>query len=507
MKKILSVLLVACLLITSCLMFTSCASKVSVKDVEKNTYETLNTAVDQFTTNFFGDDAGIDATVEKAMKNGSISFTFDSEDVLSGSGLKSVKGTIFTDEANKKSVMDLSVQTDSDTIDARLFVNKDGILISSNDFLNGAAYGIYPQKLVDNFNGSSLAQMMGISAEDAKEMVALFEEFAKSYKDAYEKAEQLAKDNTDKITEILKQKVESEKIEIEDKKIDCVKIVYTIDNKTIEDLFDFVLDEAKAMLEGVEGFNATDVDAQFKEAIDQLNKNADIDIEAVLYLDKKTGSLAKAVLDGSIEAEGQKLQIDGEMVFGEKNITIEGDLKLDGEKLGGFEAEIEKTTKGDDITYDMDFSVSSGNVTVDVFTATYEYNKSSGDFKLSVALAKELTDSDEKMKLDLTGNITKNENYASIAFDKLSFAGDTIDIGFKIEYDVAATIPAEPSNVKDVLDLTQADVEKIMEDFTNSKLGKMIADMMGSYEDNYNDPYYDYNYGTQDETPVYDWEY
>jgi hypothetical protein len=170
-------------------------------------------------------------------------------------------------------------------------------------------------------------------------------------------------------------------------------------------------------------------------------------------------------------------------------------MKADGHSAG-IDAEILKSTSGNTVTYDLSISAKSDNATMDILTGSYEYDTNNGDFELSVALASEITNTLEKQKLVISGNITKRENYASVAIDKVSFAGETVNVGLTIEYDAAATMPEVPANVKDVLDFTQADIEKLGENIMNSKLAQLIEDFQRSMQSNSALPNYssDYDY-------------
>ena len=111
MKKILSLLLVLCMIATSCVLFSSCA-KVSTKDVEKDPQATLSEAIQNTSASFFTDEANANKVINEALKSGSISVLFESPDLLGGMITK-ISETIYLDGTNQKFVSDTNVTMNS----------------------------------------------------------------------------------------------------------------------------------------------------------------------------------------------------------------------------------------------------------------------------------------------------------------------------------------------------------------------------------------------------------
>ena len=84
------------------------------------------------------------------------------------------------------------------------------------------------------------------------------------------------------------------------------------------------------------------------------------------------------------------------------------------------------------------------------------------------------------------GKVTSDKNSAAISVNSVKYDNVEVELKLDITFNASAEMPATPADVKDVVDLTEEDLEKVMEDFQSSKLGALIFGFSGdAYEDVY----------------------
>ena len=106
MKRFLSLILALCLIATGMLSLSACGH-VTKRDLTKDPYTTLNSALQNTLSAFFTDDAGIGKILEKAQKKGSMGVALKSEELLSTPA--SLSATIYTDAKKNLSMTDISL--------------------------------------------------------------------------------------------------------------------------------------------------------------------------------------------------------------------------------------------------------------------------------------------------------------------------------------------------------------------------------------------------------------
>lgn len=459
MKKLLSVLLVVCMLISTCVLFTSCA-KVNVKDVEKNPYETITEASIKTMAQFFTDDANISEAINKTMANGAVTVSLESKTLLGEMGINKISDTIYMNAADKKFVNDIFVNYNDQDLTARLFIDKNGILINSEDIINNKnTYGIYPETLAQKFKTSVLASTV-FAGQDLDEIENTLEQFRDAYKEAFEKDVD-AKEEFNKLAGLLKQEISEEEID----KNDYVVISYTISNETIK----AVLNAYKSdMVE-----NATDIDEMIKE----LDDSAVIDLTVKSYLNKKTALFDLQTISGFITSKlgddvESKADINVDVTYGANSININFKGINDDDEYKA-SAILTKEATDSTVKYALALSVSENDVTKAIKPFTYTYTRESGDFIIDLDLS-DIVD-DESALIAIQGNVKGTADSTEIAIKSVKYDEVTLSLNLTVKFDATAQMPETPSDVKDAVDLTEDDLTNILNGIQGGKLGSALG--------------------------------
>ena len=133
MKKILSFILVACMILSSSVLLTSCNSGVKLKDIEENSVEVLSNVYENTGKKFYGEGLPLGEILTKASKGGSISILFES-DTLMGD-ITSISETLYMNGDKKEFVSDTVVKYGEENLSGRIFVDKNGLILNSQAIL------------------------------------------------------------------------------------------------------------------------------------------------------------------------------------------------------------------------------------------------------------------------------------------------------------------------------------------------------------------------------------
>ena len=166
MKKILSLVLVACMLFSSLVLLSSCGKAISVKDFEENPTEALAEVMSNspMLADELADELGIGEIIAASGNGGSVSIVFES-DTLMGD-ITSISETIYMNGKDKQFVSDTAVKYAGQDLAARIFVDKSGLIINSESLLgSNKAVEINLATLVEKFTNSTMAQMFGMPDE------------------------------------------------------------------------------------------------------------------------------------------------------------------------------------------------------------------------------------------------------------------------------------------------------------------------------------------------------
>ena len=467
MKKILSLVLVLCMLVTSCVLFSSCA-KVNTKDIEKNPQATLNEAFENMSSDFFTDDADMGKVIKKALESGAVTLSFESEDLMGGM-LTKISETVYMNEKDKKIVSDTAVTMGGEELAARIFFDKSGIAINSEAILgSNKTLAIKLATLSEKLENSFLATMMELEAEDMAEVKDTIEQIKIAYESGFEEDKKEAEKFANELYKLLGQTVSTETVELPDgKKVKCAVASYSITNDTLEAF----------LKKAYEKYAPDDADADeaVGEMLASLDEAIELNVTAKVYINQKTNKVVKMGIGGSVTAkevdETATLALD--LLFTDKEITVSLDV-TDIEEPVSIDAKLTKEEADGTVTYKLSVDATSGSVTVNGINASYSYTKKTGDIALNLDI---YNDGDERIAIELKGKITVTKDEAKIEFTSLKFADTTVAFKLTVGFKATAEIPEVPTDAKDVMDLTEEDWTEIMTEFQGSKLGSLIFGM------------------------------
>lgn len=475
MKKILSAVLAVCMLVSACLVLTAC-DEVSARKVRKDPAGTISEAFENALSQFFGDDAGAQKTLEKALKKGSVDIKLAS-DVLMGGELTEINEILYLDEKNNAFVSDTKLVYGGHRYKATLWGDKEGLTVKSASVLGSDdSLNLNFDSFIKYFPESpffdALHEMLGLPDDDAETVVKAVE----ALRDAMNgKAPLLSDEDAKRLPEIFNQRVESAKIEDESgKKFNAVIVSYRVDNEKISEAYDLIMD--------VFG------ESESEEDTEKPTLGYDVKADVFITINAKTNAVSTVKVRADVTPPVNPITLESETVmtellltFDEKQISLTGKVKAGG-KLYTLDAGIEKKQSGNKITYDAHASFKTGNVRMDVLEVSCVYNRKSSELTLqgSVAL-------DEHNSVDVTVTATYTASKSEVAFDlgtvKVAAAGETL-FAFEEEDELRISvkpldeIPAPDADAIDVVTMDEDDLNDLLTGFFESDVGVLISQML-----------------------------
>ena len=471
MKKVLSLVLVACMLLTSIIAFSSC-SAVSEKKMEKNAQEVLSDAMKNTTKEFFSSDKEVNRIIAAALQEGSVSLELYSDVLEDELKLGKVTETIYISQENKKLVSETTVKYDGETMSLSLYGGKDGLVAKSKAILGtDQAYAVNPQTVAEKFSSSALYKLMfpideselnEEMKEQLNQITTMLKDFAETYEGTFEATKKETADDTNALLDTLQPVVETVKLENADgKEVKCILTTYTLNNQTVSEFFDKATE-----LTGIELDSFGEESQEFMEILDQ----ASIDMKVKIYLNKKSATIAKVELAGDFEISEHKTIINAAISFSDTKIALHGDITL-GEELYGFDLAINKNVDDKQSEYVITTSVTKDDVSTELIKVTVKRDKESGDFTLEIAENEEFGLKDA---ITLTGSLKAEKKSAIFEITSVKSGSVTVDVELRVTFKESAVMPKTPTGAKDIVDLTEEDIAEIVENFNDSTVGKLI---------------------------------
>lgn len=493
MKKVLSFLLVLCMLASCCMAFTSCDG-IDAKAVEKDPQTALDDATSNRMEEFLSDDAGMGKIIYEALKSGSLALDFEGGKDIWGKDI-GINETLYFNQKKDKYVSDTTVKWDEESISARIFVDKNGIAFNSESILgNKDTLLINFSTLAEQFKNSALKDMMEISASDMAEVQKaldlLKEEYAKLFsEDSRKEAEEKFKELINEIYALLEQTVSEEKLEKGDTTLDCVTLTYNITNNTVKELLKKLKTEIEAVVQDQESI--VTVRHTLDEAIQSIDDTVDINMTLKVYLNKKNTMLEQISFNGTVilpqesmigsAASLDKLSFNLDLTFDDNEITLTGDAKFGETKLN-VNASLVKEIKDKKVSYKLTVNAGDGKgATVNFVNAEYIYDKRTGDLQISADIYGE---GSERTKISLAGSIEVTKSVAKLTFNKLQYSNgndeNTYQFKLSVTFTKSAVMPEIPENAKDIVTMTELEWDALGEDISeNSILGKLLGPIFG----------------------------
>ena len=494
MKKIWITALLLCTLLTCCVLMSACGKGISEKDLKKDTIAVLNQTYENTIGEFFKDESGFDKVMESAMNKGSFNITVASDELMGGT-LTKINETIYVDAKGSAFVSDTLVTVGGEDLSARIYGNNDALVLSSPSILGSdTAYALNFKTISEKFKDSALAKMMEISDEDMANVTAVINGLTASLSkvdaEQTEETEKFIKE----LSTLAKQTVSTETETVEDKEVKYLVVTYTINNEVVKAIVDKFVTEM-GLSEILDEKEMT----EFQDAIKKLDDMAEIDLSYKIYMDGKSEKIVKITMGGKIAVKGddaadkQEFEVDATVLYSDVEISMNVKVKTPDEtatlKLAILKEQTEAVT-----TYTLTANVGASGVTMDLLTATYSYDKKTGDItiegKLGDMFAAMLDYVDDlKLTVRMNCQVKKDEAILKLVSVKVG----PIDISFEDANEVSITVkagvevPAIPTDAKDIMDLTEDDWTKLGESIMTGKLGEIIGSIGSDDEDSDDD--------------------
>lgn len=475
MKKLMSVILVMAMLLSMTAIFASCSGGpegivTDPEEIKKNPVKYLGDSFNNAAEIFAGDDAGINEIVAGAFNGGSVNVKWDAPASLIamyGMPQLGIDETLYFGKDMSSLVSDTKVNVAGEQYTAMLYVTTSLMAIGGN-ILGGDTYKVDVFNFAEEFADSALAELAGEEfTEMYTEMLGQMEAYLAQMEGQANQTMEEYQKRLSRYLSALKQTVTASG--------DSIVVSYVIDSAAIEALMKEVVKDipdadTKAMIESTL--------PQLKATVDMVGLSLKLDIN----VSTKTGAVSSMELSGTFGTEetmGGQAKLSAKTTYASDAIKAAIELTYQGDTAGLY-YDMTKKNEGDNAVYTAKLHVkATAGVTggkaidADIVEATYTYNKRSGDFELKIGLnASALMSGDSvgiigggtvKYTASLKGNIKKNGESATITLGSVGAMGVSIDLGVAVTFTKTATAPAIPENAKDILDITQADLEKLME--------------------------------------------
>ena len=515
MKKILSVVLVLCMLFTGCFMLFSCNNpaanegekKLTVEDLENNP-TLIAVGASKALTAFF-DVAGV-SNVLNGMNKGAVSLIVDNADLKDGIGLGKTELTIYSDTQNNllnKLAVKVNAAYADETYGGILYVDKDGIGVAGESiFGTEDAYKVDILNLMKNFESSALKDMLG--GEAASEIVGTsFTLLTDSWKMLF--VETVEDSPYNEMIEWSNNAIKEFKPVVKAETVDGVEaltVTYEITNDTIEAYLNSVVENVPEHYMDVMSnfvdkmgldlsFDKETIEEGMELIIDRMNLSLVIDLKMTATIACEGGALLNSAIKGDVtpaeelvpNAEDMKISVEMTMDASADAIAFEMKMLADlGEEMGKADISeainLSKKTEGGNIVIKVDADVAAQIPSMEekmeyndivVLTATY-----AADGALNVEAEVNVPES-EKIEATLTGSILVKDGKATIAIDSIaaeSFGFEVSDLGISIVIDPTAEVPT-PEGAKEIMSLTSEELMALVESVSNGPL----ADLFGGF--------------------------
>lgn len=485
MKKLLSVLLILAMLATSLLSFASCGGKINEKKAQENPNEALQNALEANKTGFFADPTGAKAVIDKALNTeGSVGIAFESDTLLMEGMIKKIELSLVGKSAgtDSKSAISILANVNNKDLTANMYASKDGAIIKSQSLLgsNKALSFKYADLTPEKIKNSAFGKMTNLGQEGADETVNAMTQSIASLKSIMDKAFADNKDSDAKMNELfalLNLVVAEEKLDTADgKKADYITMTYTLSNATLKALINHLTkdmpldDEQKANME---------------EAIAEMDKALELNVTAKVLIVKKTNTLEKIDINGTVTAKSEKEDGSYETTLtatiagtvNATNVTLNANATSKGEDGADEPGSIAivATYKEENNTnvYDLSVKATMGAATVEMVKATFTYAKSTGAYVLNANVA---LDGATPIPVEIVGNVTATETTATAEITSIKYNNEKLP-AFKLTLKASTEtkVPEFPTDAKDILTLTEAEIEEIMGELQTSDLFEIIG--------------------------------
>ncbi len=491
MKKLLTFMLLICVLVSTFIL-ASC-SGVSVEAVKENPASAITEATANATTGIFNDETNTGKAVMEALNKGAVILEVEGKDLL-GEGNKLTE-TIYIDSENGKCVLDTNVKMGEDVISALLYLGQNKLAINSNALLGSdVTYLIDITTFMEKFADSELATLFELSESDKAELEEAFAQI----KDALNKAPTDIQIPDDEIYVLLNQTVTEETVKAGEDEIDCVVVSYSLDITTLKNIMVKYIEAT-----GYSEKELADIKKSLDDTFKKLQAAAKMEITEKTYINKSENKLFKTTVLMTIEPNANsslaqygikdKITLNFETVYGENDVVLTMKLGGLGALLGGASpvaaapsanmeltavVALTKNVTDTAVVYELSAVMTMPSVEIEIGSLTYTYTKSSGDFEIEAELNQLLMGTEKPFKATIGGKITASASEAKYQLTSIEYGDKAYTFNISLTFKSVDKIPEIPADAKDIVDLTQKDIEDFMTAFQKTPLYAIIAESM-----------------------------
>ena len=379
--------------------------------------------------------------------------------------------------------VDAPVDEDGTPFDASLYIGGNCLALASDALFGDNVYGYEFEdfaSFLEHFDASALAAQLGFEDGTLREYLGMYG-VDEAYIDSFQKAAQTCSDRLlappdrtlDDVLDGYYGEITEQKITVDGNEYRTLALPITANNELISDLYGLAAESFDRKLDAVEDFLQAIVTDEMRENgvnldellqgirdtrdlydidPDELFGDADIDTVAVCYLDKVTGKLVKATLNGAVSGDGSTLDADITWEAADTAV-LRGTLtdRESGETAtvnGTASVTEENGAAGFVIHTDMIFGE---NISALDIACRHEEN---GDLRLYAAA----TDHGEVNSFILRGSLLGDANAFTLKIDEMSsgngFEEHPLPLGLTVSYEKAAKVEAL-EQYKNILELTE----------------------------------------------------
>ncbi len=491
MKKLLTFMLLICVLVSTFIL-ASC-SGVSVEAVKEDPASAITEATANATTGIFTDETNTGKAIMEALNKGAIILEIEGKDLL-GEGNKLTE-TIYIDSENGKYASDTNVKMGEDVISALVYLGQNKLALNSNALLGSdVTYLIDITTFMEKFADSDLATLFELSESDKAELEEAFAQI----KDALNKAPTDIQVPDNEIYVLLNQTVTEETVKAGEDEIDCVVVSYSLDNTTLKNIMVKYIEAA-----GYTEQELADIKKSLDDTFEKLEAAAKIEMTEKAYINKSENKLFKTTVLMAIEPNANsslaqygikdKITLNFETVYGENDVVLTAKLGGLSALLGGASpvaaapsanmeltavVALTKSVTDKAVVYDLSATFKMPSIEMKLAGLTYTYTKASGNFEIEAEVNQLLMGTEKPFKATISGNITASASEAKYQLTSVEYGDEEYTFNISLTFKSVDKIPEIPADAKDIVDLTQKDIEDFMTAFEKTPLYAIIAESM-----------------------------
>ena len=457
MKKLLTTLFL-CVLLSLCAILVACPAPqgVSAQSVQADPVGALNSALEKAGGDFAADETGVMEIIASALEKGSVGVSADLSQLIGGNCEFDLVSYIDLPAKRMQYDLDMRLPGSSPLQDIRFYMDPNGMTVHAPQLLgyDGAlrldidslsAFGDQlPEGMIDSLKASMASIFEGTPANTKQSLTEIFTELG---------------------YEVTETTYEGEEI---------VQLTLNITSDKLAALLCDLIEDSD--------FDA-DTKAEAKAGLQEAFSELELSAKVEFHILKANGALIDAIVTGSfaMDTPDDPSAPDAmEFTLGYKasntQISIFADLASveDGYKseAGRIELNVDKTVEGSKLIYTTKLDLTMSDVTMHVGSVTFDYDKSTSDYNLTLKVGDFLLAPSEGAApssdalLRLSGKIQKADKRVTLTVDEFAMQNfgptdATLPLDITIYFEKGTMMPEVPSNPKDIMTLTEAEIAAI----------------------------------------------